>query len=75
MSTANTYPSGFELGIRIRRQSRNLFQRMLDRLVEARMRQAEAFVGQHRHLLPQELETQAGWKISERSENSLPFIR
>ena len=75
MSTARTYSSGFELGIRTRPQSRNLFKRLLDRLVEARMRQAEEYVRQHRHLIPQEFETQAGWKISERSEDSLPFIR
>ena len=28
----------------------------------------------HSHLLPRELE-QAGWKIGERSEDSLPFVR
>ena len=54
---------------------KGLFQRFLDRLIEARMRQAEEFIRQHSHLLPREFEEQAGWRITERSEDSLPFIR
>jgi hypothetical protein len=74
MST-NTYSSGFELGIRTKPQSRNLFMRMLDRLVEARMRQAEEYIRQHRHLIPRELEERAKWQVTARSEDSLPFVR
>jgi hypothetical protein len=52
-----------------------LFQRFVDRMVEARLRKAEAFIRQHSHLIPRELEAQAAWKITERSEDSLPFVR
>ncbi len=54
---------------------KNVFKRILHRLIEARMRQADEFIRQHRHLLPHDLEVQAGRKITERSEGSLPFIR
>jgi hypothetical protein len=54
---------------------KGLFQRFLDRMVEARMRKAEEYIRQHSHLVPRELEEQAGWKITERSEDSLPFVR
>jgi hypothetical protein len=44
------------------------------RLVEARERQAMNEIRRHAVLLPHELE-EAGWKITERSEDSLPFQR
>jgi hypothetical protein len=44
------------------------------RLMEARRRQAFNELRRHGILLPHELE-QAGWKITERSEDSLPFQR
>ena len=50
------------------------WRRFYDRLIEARARQAGEVMRQHRHLLPRELE-QAGWKLGERSEDSLPFVR
>jgi hypothetical protein len=54
---------------------KGLFQRLIDRLIESRMRRAEAFIRQNSHLLPRELEEQGRWKITERSEDSLPFVR
>jgi len=54
---------------------KSLLERFFDRLIEARMRKADDLIRQHRHLIPRELEAQAGWQITERSENSLPFIR
>jgi hypothetical protein len=54
---------------------KGLFQRFFDRLVESRMRSADAFIRQNSHLIPRELEEQAGWKLTERSEDSLPFVR
>ena len=54
---------------------KGLFQRFIDRMIEARMRKAEEFIRQHSHLIPRQLEEQAGWKITERSEGSLPFVR
>jgi hypothetical protein len=74
MST-NTYSSGFELGIQTKPQSRNLFKRLLDRLVEARMRQAEEYIRQNRHMIPREFAERANRQINERNEDSLPFIR
>ena len=53
---------------------KSLFWRFYDRLIEARMRHAEDVLRQHSHLVPHELE-QAGWKVSARSEDSLPFVR
>src|SRR5262245_45939551 len=50
------------------------FARFFDRLIKARERQAADVIRRHRHLLPHELE-EAGWKLGERSEDSLPFTR
>lgn len=44
------------------------------RLIEARQQQALNELRRHSALLPHELE-QAAWKITERSEDSLPFLR
>jgi hypothetical protein len=48
--------------------------RMWDRVVEARMRQAEREIRMYRHLLPAEFEI-AGDKISYKNEDQLPFVR
>ena len=48
--------------------------RLYYRLIEARHQSALAELHRHGLRLPHELE-QAGWKINERSEDSLPFIR
>jgi hypothetical protein len=56
-------------------ERKGLLQRFVDRMIEARMRKAEQFTRRHSHLIPRELEEQAGWKITERSEDSLPFLR
>ncbi len=53
---------------------KGVLARFYDRLIEARMQKAVEELGHYRHLLPRELE-QAGWKIGERSEDSLPFVR
>jgi len=51
-----------------------LFARILARMIEARQRQAMEEIRRYGLKLPAELE-QAGWKINERSEDSLPFVR
>ncbi len=56
-------------------QVKGFWSRMFDRMVEARTRQTNEIISRHRHLLPRELEEAAGWRITERSEDSLPFIR
>ena len=74
ISTLTAYPAASGFNNKAERKQRSLFGRFLDRMVEARMRKAEEYLRQHRHLLPSELE-QAGWKVTERSEDSLPFLR
>jgi len=74
-TTAYSPAYGATSGAAAAPKRKGLFQRFLDRLIEARMRKAEEFVRQHSHLIPRELEQQAGWRLTERSEDSLPFIR
>jgi hypothetical protein len=50
------------------------FARLFASMIEARQKQAFNELRRHAILLPHELE-QAGWKINERSEDSLPFVR
>jgi hypothetical protein len=51
-----------------------LVARFYARMIEARRETAMREFRRHAHLLPNELE-QAGWKVNERSEDSLPFVR
>ena len=77
MSTITTYSPGYGTVSRAATAAKRngLFQRFVDRMVETRMRRADAFIRHHSHLIPRELEQQAGWQLTERSEDSLPFIR
>ena len=75
MSTTTTYSPAYGSRSAAAPKRKGLLQRFVDRMVEARMRKAEAFIQQHSHLIPRELEEQAGWKLTERSEDSLPFVR
>jgi hypothetical protein len=56
------------------RKRPSLLSRLYARLIDARRRQAFQELKRHGVMLPSELE-QAGWKIDERSEDSLPFNR
>ena len=49
------------------------WRRLFDRLIESRLRHAQDELKRHSHLLPRELDA-AGWKVSARSEDSLPFV-
>ena len=51
-----------------------LFARLYASLIEARRRKAFEELKRHGVMLPFELE-QAGWKVNERNEDSLPFNR
>lgn len=75
MSSLTSYSSAYRLERAEAPRSKGIFQRFLDRMVAARMAKADEFLRQHRHLLPRELEDQASWKVTDRSESSLPFIR
>ena len=55
-------------------QRKGLFARIVAGMIEARRKQAIEEMRRHGLKLPDELE-QAGWKINERSEDSLPFVR
>lgn len=52
---------------------RGFWSRLYFRLIAARERAALEELRRHSLRLPVELE-QAGWKINERSEDSLPFV-
>ena len=54
--------------------SKGWFARFIGHIVAARQRQAMEDLHRRGILLPHELEA-AGWKITERSEDSLPFQR
>ena len=56
------------------RKRQGLFARILARMIEARQRQATEELRRHGLRLPNELE-EAGWKINERNEDALPFVR
>ena len=56
------------------RKRTSLLSRLYAGLIDARRRQAFAELKRHGVMLPSELE-QAGWKLNERSEDSLPFTR
>ena len=47
---------------------------LLDAMIASRMRRAEREIARRRHLLPRELD-RMDWKVGERSEDSLPFVR
>ena len=55
------------------RKRPSVWSRFFARLIETRQRQAFRELKRHGLMLPSELE-QAGWKLNERSEDSLPFI-
>lgn len=75
MSTITTYSPAYGTTTGHAPKRKGLLQRFVDRMIEARMRKADEFIRQHRHLVPRELEETANWRLTERSEDSLPFIR
>lgn len=55
-------------------RKQGMLARLFARFIESRQRQAMLELQRHGLRLPTELEA-AGWKITERNEDSLPFIR
>jgi len=53
---------------------KSLLWRFVDRIIAAQSARATAELKRHSHLLPRELD-QVTWKLGERSEDSLPFVR
>jgi len=74
-STVTGYSSSYPLERADAQPRKGIFHRILDRMIAARMAKAEEMIRQNRHLIPRELEDHASWKVTERSESSLPFIR
>jgi hypothetical protein len=74
-STVTSYSPAYSLERAEAPRRKGIFHRFLDRMIAARMAKAGELIRQHRHLLPRELEDQASWKVTDRSESSLPFIR
>jgi hypothetical protein len=72
--TASAVSTEVPAGAAPARKRPTLWSRIFAGLIEARRRQAFAELKRHGIMLPSELE-QAGWKIDERSEASLPFAR
>jgi hypothetical protein len=52
----------------------SLLSRLFAAMIASRQRRANEELKRHGVLLPFELE-QAGWKVNERNEDSLPFAR
>jgi hypothetical protein len=76
MATTTYTPAyGTNSGVADAPKRKSVFHRFLDRMIEARLRKADEVLRQHTHLLPRELQEQVNWRLTERSEDSLPFIR
>ena len=51
------------------------FKRMLDAMIEARMRQAAYELNRYRHLIPQDEVAKAGYRVSLTADEAMPFTR
>lgn len=51
------------------------FKRVLDAMIEARMRQAAYELNRYRHLIPQDEVAKAGYRVSLTSDAAMPFTR
>jgi hypothetical protein len=54
---------------------KNLFARLFDALIEARMRRAMREIAMYRHLIPADHLKQAGYKTTVADAGLLPFVR
>jgi hypothetical protein len=57
------------------RPKRGFFRRVLDAIVESRMRKAEAELRKYVHLLPEETAEKALSRVSLKNDRELPFVR
>ena len=69
ISIAHTVPVA---GAAPRRNS--LWRGVMNAMIASRMRQAEREIARRSYLLPRELD-RTEWKVSRRSEDSLPLVR
>ena len=54
---------------------KGFWARVLDALIEARMRQAEREIRLHRHLIPANLLAENGYKANYKDADKLPFVK
>ena len=54
---------------------KNVFARILDALIEARMREAERQIRQHIHFVPEDVLAKAGYKATFQDAEKLPFVK
>jgi hypothetical protein len=54
---------------------KGFWARVLDALIEARMRQAEREIRLHRHLVPASQLDELGFKASYKDADKLPFVK
>jgi hypothetical protein len=54
---------------------KNVFARILDALIEARMREAERQIRMHLRYMPEDVLRQAGFKATYSDAEKLPFVR
>jgi hypothetical protein len=54
---------------------KGFWARVLDAMIEARMRQAERQIRQHLHLVPEDVLTKSGFRASYKDADKLPFVK
>jgi hypothetical protein len=54
---------------------KGLFARIVDAMIEARMRQAMREIAHHRHLIPDHMLKAAGYETTLSNHGALPFTR
>jgi hypothetical protein len=54
---------------------KGFWTRVLDALIEARIRQAEREIRMHAHLLPADVLAESGYRVTFRDADKLPFTK
>lgn len=57
------------------RPKRSFFRRLLDAIIESRMRKAERELRKYLHLLPEETAEKMRFRVSLENDRELPFVR
>jgi hypothetical protein len=57
------------------RPGRSFIRRLLDAIIESRMRKAEQEIRKHLHLLPEDIVEKVGYRVSLKNDRELPFVR
>ncbi|MCC6946580.1 MAG: hypothetical protein IT539_02330 [Bradyrhizobiaceae bacterium] len=54
---------------------KGFWARVLDAMIEARMREAERQIRQYMYLLPEDVLARSGYKATYKDANKLPFVK